>query len=562
MPPQLQALMQNRNAMIAVILAGVLLFGGIIFAATRGGSSKSMEDQEITKEQRQLALVPNLGKAIEIQALLARKGIHLKQESDGEKTTLFFDEHATNRDRDLALVTLVQSGLMDKNVGLEAFDKGDLTASREEKRIKLIRSQQGELARLIKKIGNGQIDDASVSIAIPEQTLFKSDEKPMSASVQVSLGPGERLTRDEVRAISNLLVGAVQGLDTSHVAITDTNGNTYNSVLDQGSEMSDKLEEQDSYMKQKVSAQLDRLVGAGNYVVTVSTELRQSPKEIMVQQYDPQGAVVNSKQAFNENLNTNGTGPGAGGPTSNMLPNGMSGAMTGGVPNKDYLRNGVEVSYNNSKTQWVETSPVGMVEDISIAVTIDQEHFPNMNMNDLQTLLARAASPKVHPENVSIVQSQLPGMGPIPQSSGPVQKAQDMSWIYWALGTVGVLVIGIFLLSVTGGKGNNKEMDEDFERAQQELAQLRDIASQQQVQIQATQQQTQMLLEAQQRIQQQALEAPGMTADPARQIPQAGSGLQQAGLQQTLDELREVVANEDLEDDSLNLQIKSWIESS
>jgi flagellar biosynthesis/type III secretory pathway M-ring protein FliF/YscJ len=42
---------------------------------------------------------------------------------------------------------------MDKNVGLEAFDHSDITASREEKRIKLIRALQGELARLIRLRG-------------------------------------------------------------------------------------------------------------------------------------------------------------------------------------------------------------------------------------------------------------------------------------------------------------------------------------------------------------------------------------------------------------------------
>ena len=42
-------------------------------------------------------------------------------------------------------------------------------------------------------------------------------------------------------------------------------------------EMLQKLEENDKYMQQKISKQLDRLVGPGNYVATVSTFLRQAP---------------------------------------------------------------------------------------------------------------------------------------------------------------------------------------------------------------------------------------------------------------------------------------------
>jgi flagellar biosynthesis/type III secretory pathway M-ring protein FliF/YscJ len=219
------------------------------------------------------------------------------------------------------------------------------------------------------------------------------------------------------------MVGSLQGLDSSHVSISDTNGNTYNSVLDPGSDMEDKLEDQDNYMKQKVATQLDRLVGTGNYVVTVSTELRQAPKETMVQEFDPQGGVVSSKQSFNENMNTRGAGPGTGGPASSFLPNSLATVITGGNNGKDYLRNGVEVSYNNSKTQWVETRPVGMVEDISIAVTIDANHFPDMSVNELQRLLASAANPQVRPESVSIARSSMQKMTPFTGLGEPLHSA-------------------------------------------------------------------------------------------------------------------------------------------
>lgn len=552
MPPQLQALMQNKRllALVAGLLV-LLLVGGIWLAAGSGGEKGDTGSKKLEEKQRELAEVGTLGQAMEIQALLAHHGIRLDQiPGDGGKTKLRFQAEATQKDRDLAIITLVQSGLMDKNVGLEAFDKGDLTASREEKRIKLIRSQQGELARLIRKIR--PIQDANVNIAIPEQTLFRSEEKPISASVQVSLLTGQRLTRDQVRAISNLMVGSIQGLSADHVSISDTNGNTYNSVLDTGAEIDERLEEQDEYMKQKVATQLDRLVGAGNYVVTVSTELREAPRETMVQEFDPQGAVVNSKQSFNENLNTGGSGPGAGGPASSFLPNSLATAVAGGAPKKDYLRNGVEVTYNNSKTQWVETRPVGMVEDISIAVTIDANHFPGMNLNELQTLLANAASPKVRPERVTIARSSLQHIAPVSQSEAP-ETQQDFGWLYWAGGAVILCILAIVLLSMRKGDGST---DETLEHTHRELQQLRDLASQQQAQLQATQQQTQMLLEAQQRQMQQV-----QALESARQeIPAALPG--DNGLQKTLDELREVVAGGDMEEDNLNLQIKSWIESS
>lgn len=570
MPPQIQALLATRNGKIIAGAIALVLVIGIIWGLVaalgpkqEGGENGDPKANEVVpKEMRKIADVSSPGQGLEIQALLAHHGIRSKMGAgEGGKIPIELMDDAKQRERDLAIVTLVQSGLMDKNVGLEAFEKGDLTASREEKRIKLIRSQQGELARLIRKIK--PIQDANVNISIPEQTLFRSEEKPMSASVQVSLLTGQKLTRDQVRAISNLMVGSIQGLDAGKVAISDTNGNTYNSVLDTGDEIGRKLEEQDEYMRQKVATQLDKLVGSGNYVVTVSTELREAPRETLVQEFDPQGAVVSSKQAFNENLNTQGRGPGAGGPTSSVLPNALNGALTGGTPNKDYMRNGVEVAYSNSKTQWLETRPVGMVEDISIAVTMDAGHYPSgMSTNELQELLAHAASPKVHPQNVTIVQSDLQSTQPVAHVDTPVEAPADLSWLYWAGGAVLFCILMIVLLSVS--KGGKTASGEDIERTQHELQQLRDLASQQQAQLQATQQQTQMLLEAQQRqMQQLQTQAPpvSMQSAPdaaAGQITGAGSG----ELQQTLAELREVVSSEDLEDDNLDLQIKTWIESS
>lgn len=560
MPPQLQAILQDKQKLtivagVAVVVIGLLIWAVIGFGG--GGGKKDPGDAPISKEQRDLATVTSVGKAIEIQALLARQGLHLSQKNEGEKITLSFEADAKQKDRDAALITLVQSGLMDKNVGLEAFDKGDLTASREEKRIKLIRSQQGEIARLIKKIN--PIEDASVNIAIPEQTLFRSDEKPMSATVQVTLPSGTRLSKEKVKAVTNLIVGSLQGLDSGHVTVTDTNGNTYSSVLDNATEISDKIEEQDAYMKQKVATQLDRLVGTGNYVVTVSTEVRQAPRETMSQEFDPQGAVVSSKQAFNENLNSNGTGPAAGGPTSSFLPNSLNASVLGGKNNKDYNRNGVEVAYSNSKRQWVETRPVGMIEDISIAVTIDSNHFPGgMSVNELQALLAHAASPKVRPESVSIARSNMQKTAPISHTGGGMDDSSgssgDMSWIMWAVGAVAACVLIVALLSMQ--KGGGKVPDETLMQTQQELQNLREFASQQQAQLQATQQQTQMILEAQQQQMQQAKALENSVMESQKQIATTG------GIQQALEELKEIVSEEDLEDDTLDLEIKSWIESS
>ena len=120
--------------------------------------------------------------------------------------------------------------------------------------------------------------------------MFTSMQKPVTATVQITLAKGDKETRLDqvkVKAITNLLLGSVTGLTAENIAITDTNGNTYHSIMDAEDEMLQRLEENDKYMTTKVNQQLDRLIGQGNYVATVSTFLRQAPVEKYTIDYDP-----------------------------------------------------------------------------------------------------------------------------------------------------------------------------------------------------------------------------------------------------------------------------------
>ena len=113
--------------------------------------------------------------ALEVQALLARQGIKVQRRVDGTKSTLFLENY-TQSEKDQALLAVVRSGIVDQHIGLEIFDNGDFTSTKEDKRIRLARAINGELARLIRKIDS--INNAQVFISIPEQTLFANKQNP------------------------------------------------------------------------------------------------------------------------------------------------------------------------------------------------------------------------------------------------------------------------------------------------------------------------------------------------------------------------------------------------
>lgn len=183
---------------IVLVIAVIII--GISIAANNGGSNNNVVGGEPLKSNVDLLTTDNIGKALEIQALLAKQGITVERQMDGTKSKLVLNakncssltKKCTITDRDNAIITIVQSGLVDQNVGLEIFDKGDFTSTKEDKRIRLARAMNGELARLIKQIK--PIQNATVFISIPENSTMFEDQKPKTATVQLVMPIDENLT--------------------------------------------------------------------------------------------------------------------------------------------------------------------------------------------------------------------------------------------------------------------------------------------------------------------------------------------------------------------------------
>ena len=418
----LKKILENKPLLYGIIAAVVVILAlgimsAIMIAGNKANSNEAkMVSEKPIQEDMVLLTTDNIGKAIEIQALLAKIGITASRSLDGTKSSIVLRKGTYNQSqRDAALLEIVKSGLMDQNVGLEIFDKGDFTSTKDDKRIRLARAINGELARLIRKMDG--IDNASVFISITEQTMFSSMQKPVTATVQLTTKlSGEKLPPLKIKAITNLLLGSVAGLTADNISITDTSGNVYSSIIGAEDEMLQKVEENDKYMQQKVNAQLDRLIGKGNFIATVSTSLKQSPVEKSSIIYDPNQKASVSEQTFVEGLgdetSDNSRGSGRANAVSVYLPNGLvtpgsANQASASSQNRNYSRRARETQYGVSKTQINEYMKPGVIEEISIAVTLEKNSLPaDTTLEELKELIARAASPKVKPENVTIALSE------------------------------------------------------------------------------------------------------------------------------------------------------------
>ena len=551
-------ILQNKPLLYGIIGVVVLVLAiGIMAVVMTAGGKSSAEKAKLVEEkpiQEDLTLLTtdNLGKAIEIQALLAKSGIQASRALDGTKSSIILKKGTYNQaQRDTALLTIVKSGLMDQNVGLEIFDKGDFTSTKEDKRIRLARAINGELARLIRKMDG--IDNASVFISIPEQTMFSSMQKPVTATVQLTTQISEKLPPLKIKAITNLLLGSVTGLTADNISITDTNGNVYSSIIDAADEMLEKVEENDKYMQQKVNAQLDRLIGKGNFVVTVSTSLKQSPVEKSSIIYDPNQKASVSEQTFVEGLGDestdNSSGSGKANAVSVYLPNGLanpgsSSSASSSSQNRNYSRRARETQYGVTKTQVNEYQKAGVIEEISIAVTLEKNAMPaETTLEELKELIARAASPKVDPENVTIALSESiePYLASDKGETLPQTEESGNPW-WLILVMVGICLAGGY--AVVSSKLKATQLAQ-----QQETQMLRNKANEQDAQLRDMNVKAAELIERQSQLQQALLEQQQRDAVP--QIPSHIIDEAIAAIHSDMDALDPNETGE---------KIKSWIE--
>ena len=547
-------LLENKVLMTSIIGGVVLLL--IIFIicgsiATNNNKSGEIDvSNEPLKVDVDLLTTDNLGKALEIQALLARNNIVAARTVDGTKSVLRLKKgdctpgmkKCTTEQRDRAIMVIVESGLYDQNVGLEIFDKGDFTSTKEDKRIRLVRAMNGELARLIRRIDG--IENASVFISIPEQTMFSSMQKPVTATVQLTVAVGQTLNMGTIKAVTNLLLGSVSGLTAQNISITDTNGHVYNSMVDAQSEMLERLQANDKYMQEKVSAQLNRLIGSGKYVATVSTFLKQAPVEKFTIAYDPNEKTAVNEQVFSEGLgdqttdvnkNTNAV--------SVYLPNGLPAGTSDSSQNRSYSRTAKETQYGVTKVQTNEYISPGVLEEISIAVTLEKDALPvELTLEELKELVAHAASPKASPDNVTIAfaDSLDPFMAGDKNVKAPIAPNHGNPW--WL--AIALLAFGLFF----GHKALSQKINAEKAAQEEELIRLREQNADQEKQLKNLSVNAADMLTKQSQLQQGLLEQQNRPS-----VHASGADIREA--------LKELKREFDGVDDSeAGEKIRSWIE--
>ena len=265
----------------------------------------------------------------------------------------------------------------DSGVGFELFDKQEFGATSFDQTIKHLRALEGELARTINALA--PIQRATVSLALPKETLFVSKQVSPTASVMLEMVEGRSLSAKQVRGIKNLVAAAVPKLTPSNVILVSSDGNTLGDE-EEMAQMGELSAVQQSYKikeerkrQQKILEVISPFVGGKDKVVAqVTIEFDFSIKNSTSEVYDPEN-VVRSEQVSEEKRE--GSTPeqvgGVPGTVSNIGPvKGISSNKT----TQKYEKNTGTTNYEVGKTVSTTKSQFARIKRITAAVVVDGKY--------------------------------------------------------------------------------------------------------------------------------------------------------------------------------------------
>lgn len=183
--------------------------------------------------------------------------------------------------------------------GYELFDSQSLGMTDFMQQVNQKRALEGELQRSINSLT--QVKNSRIHLVLQERSPFEESSVEASASVILTLEPGNRLSNNQTAGIASLISGSVEGLSPNSVIILDQLGNRLSDDADRDSggdmgniQMQIK-QKSEAYLTEKGQSMLDRVLGAGNSIVRVSVEHDFQKVMREIDSFDPDSRIIISE---------------------------------------------------------------------------------------------------------------------------------------------------------------------------------------------------------------------------------------------------------------------------
>jgi flagellar M-ring protein FliF len=278
-------------------------------------------------------------------------------------------------------------------VGFEIFDKPTFGMSDFVQNANYNRALEGELSRTITQI-NG-VESARVMISKPESRLLVDPQKKAKASVLVKLRGVAHLEGNAVNAIRFLVASAVDGLKPTDVSVVDNSGNVLSENSEEGSLASLSSTQlaarrnYENYLRDKVKAMLEKVLGPDQAVVTISAEINTESLTKSDEVYDPKQMTPRTVMTKDESVESN-TPNAAGfpGTPTNSSTETNSPAFTNTSNKTTKKDQTTDYAVSISKTNIVRVA--GDPKRITAAVFVNTSTNPTINTNMLKEAVYNA----------------------------------------------------------------------------------------------------------------------------------------------------------------------------
>ena len=356
-------LTKQQKMIIAAAIVGIVAF--LIFLVVYTSKKTTDEGYKVLFE----SLSPT--DAAKVIKQLEKDGVPYKI---ADNNTIRVPKDVVYKER----ITIAAQGIpKNSGVGFELFDKQEFGATSFDQNIKRLRALEGELSRTITALS--PVKSATVSLALPKETLFVAKQSAPTASVMVELVEDGVLNRKQIRGIKNLVAASVPGLKPENVMLVSSDGVTLGdddemaqmdelSVVQQHYKLKEEKKKQ-----QKIIEVIAPFVGGKKKVVAqVTIEFDFSIKNSTSESYDPEN-VVRSEQSSEEKKE--GFAPkevgGVPGTVSNIGP--VQGLKSKKTVQK-YTKNTGTTNYEVGKTVSTTKSQFARIKRITAAVVVDGKY--------------------------------------------------------------------------------------------------------------------------------------------------------------------------------------------
>ena len=392
--------------------------------------------------------------------------------------TILVPEESVYQER----LTAAAAGLPSTNGegGYSLLDTMGVTSSEFQQDVTYKRAIEGELAKTIMAMKG--VKTASVQLAVPEESVFVSEQKDPTASVFVETQGGATLTDQQVQAIVNLTSASVEGMKTTDVAVTDASGAVLSQIgTGAVGGAGDQAGDYETKVQSSVQAMLDKVVGVGNSSVVVAADLDQDAGTRVTESFSQPttGPIALSESSTTEQYGAGAAGAGGTGATGVLGPDNIAvpnntatagGTAAGGAAGDDGYVN-ESATKNNAVDKTTETMsvPSGGVSRQTVSVALDANAAKDVNLqsiNDLVTAAAGIDAARGDDVQVALVDFDTSGADAAKEALAAADAAAADAAMWDTIRTVGIIsaiALALIVAMIVFAKRSRRQAREEID---------------------------------------------------------------------------------------------------